>query len=509
MLRRHHRFFQSLQIIRDAAVVGLAFYLAYVCRFSFPAVLPFHMASSIHETLAVGLMLVMIWPLVGYAGGLYVSRRSRTALSDVFDVFKTTGVALVGLVTLTYFVRDVRYSRAVLLLWALFCVALQALGRLTLKALLRRVRAQGHNLRHVLIIGGGELLPRVHSAIVKQAGLGLRVAGVVQLPEAPGAVSSAAAPRTSAALGMSAAPDTSAALNMAAAAAASGAQSVPPQPEHPTSMRELGPPSALQELLQRHQIDQVIVALPIDMLGALRGIMDTLSRETVDVRLVPDFYQYMTLCGSIDELCGLPIINLQSTPLFGWNMVIKRSFDVLAALGGLLVVSPLMALIALAIRLNSRGPIFYRQVRVGMDGQQFAVVKFRTMVPGAETAGATMAVQADPRCTPLGAWLRRLSLDELPQLYNVLCGHMSLVGPRPERPCFIESFKQEIPRYALRHKIKAGMTGWAQVHGMRGNTSIAKRIELDLYYIENWSLLLDIKILLRTVLGGFISPHAY
>jgi Undecaprenyl-phosphate glucose phosphotransferase len=500
MLRRHHRFFQSLQIIRDAAVVGLAFYLAYVCRFSFPAVLPFHMVSSIHETLAVGLMLVMIWPLVGYAGGLYVSRRSRTALSDVFDVFKTTGVALVVLVTLTYFVRDVRYSRAVLLLWAIFCVALQALGRLSLKALLRRVRAQGHNLRHVLIIGGGELLPRVHSAIVKQAGLGLRVAGVVQLPEVPGALDASGAPGPAGASSAQAAPSW---------LGAEGQVAVPSRPAHAPSMRELGPASALQELLQQHQIDQVIVALPIDMLGALRGIMDTLSRETVDVRLVPDFYQYMTLCGSIDELCGLPIINLQSTPLFGWNMVIKRSFDVLAALGGLLLVSPVMALIAVAIRLNSRGPIFYRQVRVGMDGQEFAMVKFRTMVPGAEAEGATMAVQADPRCTPLGAWLRRLSLDELPQLYNVLCGHMSLVGPRPERPCFIESFKQEIPRYALRHKIKAGMTGWAQVHGMRGNTSIAKRIELDLYYIENWSLLLDIKILLRTVLGGFISPHAY
>ncbi len=464
MLKKHHRFFQSCLVLRDAGFVGLSFYLAYIFRFSFPAAMPFHTVSSLHETFAVGLMLVVIWPLVGYAGGLYVSQRVRTVVSDLFDTFKTTAVSFLLLVTLTYFVRDVRYSRAVLILWALFCLAIQALGRLLIKSVLRRARARGYNLRHVLIVGDGELALRVYDAIRTQAGLGLRVLGMVG-PD-PG-LKGAAGPK------------------------------------------RLGPLADLGLLLQQQRVDQVIVALPIDKLGALRGIMDTLSRETVDVRLVPDFYQYMTLCGSIDELCGLPIINLQSSPLFGWNLLIKRLFDMLAAALGLVLISPLLLAIALAIRLTSPGPVFYRQRRVGMDGQEFFMVKFRTMRADAENSGARMAVKRDPRCTGLGACLRRLSLDELPQLYNVLCGDMSLVGPRPERPCFIENFKQEIPRYALRHKIKAGMTGWAQVNGMRGNTSIAKRIELDLYYIENWSLVLDLKILLRTLLGGFISPHAY
>lgn len=468
MLRRHHRFFQSVQVIRDAFLVACAFYLAYVCRFSVPRLLPYGSVSSIHETLAVALMLMVVWPAVGWLGGLYTSRRSTNVISEIFDVFKTTAVAFLVLVTLTYFARDVRYSRAVMVLWAAFNVTLLALVRAASMATLRRLRAGGYNLRHVLVVGSGDLAERVLLTIRGQASLGLRVAGAVAEDEDRALVGTALGQTT-----------------------------------------VVGTVSQLAELLAARDVDQVIVALPIHKLGALRGIMDVLSRETVDVRLIPDFYQYMTLCGSVEEFSGLPIINLQSSPLWGWNLVVKRSFDVLAACVGLLLVAPLMAIIALWIRLSSPGPVFYRQERVGMDGQSFDMYKFRTMRVNAEEDGAQMTLPNDPRRTVVGSLLRKLSIDELPQLWNVLRGDMSLVGPRPERPCFIETFKQEIPRYALRHKIKAGMTGWAQINGLRGNTSIAKRIELDLYYIENWSLLLDIKIVLRTILGGFLSPNAY
>jgi Undecaprenyl-phosphate glucose phosphotransferase len=253
----------------------------------------------------------------------------------------------------------------------------------------------------------------------------------------------------------------------------------------------------------------VLVALPMEQLGALKTIMATLSQETVDVRVVPDLYQYMTLCGGIDEFAGLPLINLQATSLVGWNLVIKRLFDMSLALTGMILISPLLVLVALAVRLSGRGPVFYTQERVGMDGRTFKMYKFRTMRVDAEADGAKMTVEGDPRRTAIGTVLRTLSLDELPQLWNVVRGDMSLVGPRPEQPGFVEDFKREIPRYALRHKIKAGMTGWAQVNGMRGNTSIEKRIEMDLYYIENWSMTLDFKILARTVFGGFLSRNAY
>ncbi|MBI3179680.1 MAG: exopolysaccharide biosynthesis polyprenyl glycosylphosphotransferase, partial [Deltaproteobacteria bacterium] len=247
----------------------------------------------------------------------------------------------------------------------------------------------------------------------------------------------------------------------------------------------LGEVRDLVAVVRAHHADQVVAALTIDELGALKDMMAQLSHEAVDVRVIPDFYQYMTLCGSVEELAGLPVINLQATPLMGWNLVAKRTFDLMVSGAGLVLLAPVFAGIAAAIRLTSGGPVVFRQQRVGMDGRRFAMLKFRTMRTGADTTGAQMTAPNDPRRTRLGAVLRRTSLDELPQLWNVLKGDMSLVGPRPEQPVFVEDFTRDIPRYALRHKIKAGMTGWAQVHGMRGNTSITKRIELDLYYIEN------------------------
>lgn len=212
----------------------------------------------------------------------------------------------------------------------------------------------------------------------------------------------------------------------------------------------------------------------------------------------------------MDELDGLPIVSLQSSPLYGWNSVFKRAFDLGFGSLILVMVSPLMALIALLIKLTSKGPVLYRQERVGMDGHTFEMLKFRTMKEDAESeTGPVWAKENDSRRTSIGRFLRKTSLDELPQLFNVLKGEMSLVGPRPERPVFVEKFRNSIPSYALRHKIKAGMTGWAQVNGWRGNTSLEKRIEHDLYYIQNWSIGFDLRILFMTLWRGFFSKSAY
>jgi exopolysaccharide biosynthesis polyprenyl glycosylphosphotransferase len=224
---------------------------------------------------------------------------------------------------------------------------------------------------------------------------------------------------------------------------------------------------------------------------------------------VPDVYQYATLFGGLEEFGGLPIVNLQSVGVLGINAVAKRAFDLIFSTLFLVVLAPLLAVVALAVKLTSRGAVVYRQERVGLDGNPFAMLKFRTMQADAEDGGPRFAERVDPRTTPIGAFLRRTSLDELPQLFNVLAGDMSLVGPRPERPVFIARFRRRIPRYQLRHMVKSGMTGWAQIHGLRGKTSIAKRVEYDLYYIEHWSLLLDLRILLRTIAFGFLSRNAY
>jgi Undecaprenyl-phosphate glucose phosphotransferase len=271
----------------------------------------------------------------------------------------------------------------------------------------------------------------------------------------------------------------------------------------------LGTTTDLDRVLAQRPVDQVILALPSEDTPLLKQLMEQLALQTVDVKVVPDLFQYVTLYGGLEEFGGLPLIGLQGGPLQGWSLVGKRLFDVLLSLLALALLSPVLLLVALVVRLTSRGPILFRQERMGMDGRTFRIFKFRTMRTDAEVGGAAMATAGDPRRTPVGAFLRTSSLDELPQLFNVLLGDMSLVGPRPERPVFIEEFKRRIPKYHLRHKTKAGITGWAQIHGLRGQTSIEKRIEYDLYYIENWSLLLDVKILVRTVLGGFLSRHAY
>jgi Undecaprenyl-phosphate glucose phosphotransferase len=253
----------------------------------------------------------------------------------------------------------------------------------------------------------------------------------------------------------------------------------------------------------------VILALPSEDTALLKALMEKLALRTVDVKIVPDLFQYVTLYGGLEEFGGLPIVSLQGGPLEGWNLVAKRVFDILFSAVALILTSPILLGVALAVKLTSRGPVLYRQERMGMDGAVFSILKFRTMRTDAESDGAQMATAGDARRTPVGTFLRRTSLDELPQLLNVLRGDMSLVGPRPERPVFIEEFKRQIPKYHLRHKVKAGITGWAQINGLRGQTSMQKRIEYDLYYIENWSLLLDLKILVRTALGGFLSRNAY
>ena len=243
---------------------------------------------------------------------------------------------------------------------------------------------------------------------------------------------------------------------------------------------------------------------------ALEKILQQLSTEMVDIKILPDLYQYVILQGSVEEFEGLPVVTLSGSPMYGWNQVVKRALDLTVSIPLLILGLPIFGLIALLIKLTSPGPVFYVQERMGYDGRIIRMVKFRTMQVDAEQeTGEVWTAENDPRCTAVGAILRRTSLDELPQLWNVLKGEMSLVGPRPERPVFVEEFRQQLPRYMLRHRVKAGMTGWAQVQGWRGNTSLEKRLEHDLYYIQHWSLFLDLKILYLTLWRGFIHKNAY
>jgi Undecaprenyl-phosphate glucose phosphotransferase len=264
-------------------------------------------------------------------------------------------------------------------------------------------------------------------------------------------------------------------------------------------------------IIERHSIDEVIIGLPESSHQELVGIISLCEREKVGIRVFPDVFQIMASEVGIGDLGGLPLLTIRDVALRGWKLTLKRGMDVVIGSIGAVLLSPLMLLTALVIKLESPGPIFFVQERMGLDARPFKMIKFRSMRQDAEDEGPGWTVEADPRRTKLGAMLRRLNLDELPQLVNVLVGDMSLVGPRPERPVYVEQFRQSIPRYMDRHREKAGMTGWAQVNGLRGDTSIAERTKYDLWYIENWSLGLDIKILIRTLVQWIsgVNNNAY
>ncbi len=462
MFTRFQRFYNSIKVVADVVTLALAFWLAWLTRFSW---FQWESLPPHRETLTTLGLVLVIFPVVFRQSNLYTTNRGRSHISEVFELFKATVLGTLVLVGVSYFVRE-RYSRGTIVLFAGYAFVGLSLVRLGFRAFFNELRRRGVNEKTILVVGAGTLGQRVVQTIHEHRELGFTVTGLLtRKPEKVGTTI----------LGVPVVG----------------------------LFGELGP------VLDARPVDQVILALPLEEQPQLREIMEVLALRTVDVKVVPDLFNYVTLRGGLEEFGGLPIISLQGAPLEGWNRIAKRTFDVLVSAVALLVLSPLLLALAALVKLTSRGPVFYAQERMGIDGRLFTMHKFRTMKVDAEVSGARMATADDPRRTSIGTFLRRSSLDELPQFWNVLVGDMSLVGPRPERPVFIEEFKKQIPRYHLRHMVKSGITGWAQINGLRGNTSIKDRIDYDLYYIENWSLLFDVKILLRTALGGFLSRNAY
>ncbi len=271
----------------------------------------------------------------------------------------------------------------------------------------------------------------------------------------------------------------------------------------------IGRTDELKRIINEKKINELFIALPLEESSKIKQIIEISNDLLVDTRLVIDLLHEIPFSSKIEDFEGIPVLNVMEIPLRGWGMVVKRLMDIVISLMGLILLLPFFPLIAILIKATSKGKVFYVQERFGMDGKIFKLYKFRTMIENAEKdTGPVWASDNDPRVTPIGKFLRKFSIDELPQLINVLKGDMSLVGPRPERPYFVESFREKIPRYMLRHKVKSGITGWAQVHGLRGNTPLEERIKYDLYYIENWSILLDIKIIWMTLWKGFIDRRA-
>lgn len=469
MLKKHWQFLVSVFAFADTLIIALSWTIAYYLRFS-----NFWWENLANNPLSQQYILLLfpifvLWTFVFKNMGLYKARRITSISMEVFDVAKASTLAIIILVSATYFIRKDEYSRLVFFYFWIVSIVLLGIERLIIRELLRSVRQRGYNYRRILIVGAGDLGTRVLKKIKTNPWAGLKVIGLID-------------------------------DNIK-------------KYEEIEGYKVLGKTKNIREVIKEHQIDQVFVALPVQAYKRLTYVVNSLSDETVTVRIVPDLYQTMTLNAGIEDFDGMPLINLTESPMYGWSVIIKRLTDILVATIALLITSPLLLLISIIIKVTSKGPVLFKQRRYGLDGREIRVYKFRSMTVCEDGSNVPQAIKCDPRITPFGAFLRKASLDELPQFINVLQGRMSVVGPRPHAVTHNEEFKKVVKSYMLRHKVKPGITGWAQVNGWRGETDtlekIEKRVEHDLYYIENWSVWLDFKIMWLTIWKGFIHKHAY
>jgi Undecaprenyl-phosphate glucose phosphotransferase len=475
MVKRYNRLLVAFYVATDALLAAWAFVLAYGIRFESGLIPVQYGYPPFEQYLNVLPFIGVLTPLAFQLQGVYRLRRGRSRVDDFFAVLVGSILAVVLGVICTLYVQAYYASEEARargayqvsqIVWALFLVLnvfFTYCSREAIREFLERRWRAGKGLKRILIAGAGELGRMVADRVLQHRELGYQVVGFVD--------------------------DRAGGDHI-------GYRGLP----------LLGTLSEVGDIAQRERVDHLYVALSLDEHSKLLDLIELTSRECLDVKVVPDLLQFIALRARLEDLDGLPIINVNDVPLQGVNAWIKRAIDITLSALALVVLAMPFAIIAALIRITSPGRVVYRQERMGLDGKAFLVYKFRSMQEGAEdSTGPIWARDDDPRATTVGRWLRRLDLDELPQFWNVLKGDMSIVGPRPERPYFVEQFKHRIPQYMLRHKVKAGITGWAQVNGWRGNTSLEKRIEYDLYYIENWSVTLDLKIMWLTLVRGLFQ----
>jgi len=466
MLARQRQLLATGVFFFDGALLFASWVAAYELRFhwlNWPAPLG---VPSLRLYLWFGAVLTPVALLVLRTFGLYRSARTSRPGRELFAM--TQGVATItALTALASFFTRGELARSVLLLFTAIAWAGLTATRVTIRVLLHQLRRHGRNLRHVLVVGTGPLAASLLRKIAAHRDFGFAVHGLIAVDPA-GAVASL--------------------------------EGVP----------VVGTVWELKSLVERHGAEIVYLALARAEHEAEEEALRQLADSTAAVRLVPDLAHAFTLNASVEDFDGMPVVLVTESPGLGWNAVLKRAFDLVFSAGGLLLLAPVMAAVAIWVKLDSPGPVLYEQERVGLSCRRFRMLKFRTMRVDAEAQGEPGWTRpGDPRRTRAGEFLRWFSLDELPQLWNVFLGQMSLVGPRPERPMFVQQFRASIPRYMLRHHVKAGITGWAQVNGLRGDTPLDQRIEYDLFYIRNWSLAFDVRIIFLTLLRVFRDASAH
>ncbi|HET9849712.1 MAG TPA: undecaprenyl-phosphate glucose phosphotransferase [Candidatus Dormibacteraeota bacterium] len=464
---RKTRWLPGARALIDAAAMLAGVIIAYNYRFHIDRIpIPGSEPPAFGYYLAAAPIVTVIFIVTFAASGVYRIRRGRPLLDELFSIIGAAALAGVVTLALMSIYRGFSYSRLVLLYAVIVALVLITLGRILLRQILTVQQRRGIGTDRVLVVGTGAGSELLLHRMTMFPEFGYTVVGVLDDRLDPGAPFAGS--------------------------------------------RVVGRIGELPVQVRAHNVDQVFLALPGASHDELLHLIKTCDDLQVDFRMLPDVFEIITTRVSADMVDGIPLVGVRRSQVEGLGLVTKRAFDLIVGLLLILVLSPIWLLLGLAIRLSGPGPVFYRQERVGQGGRIFTLIKFRSMIPDAEAdTGPIFASPDDERRTVLGRFMRRFSLDELPQLINIIRGDMSLVGPRPERPYFVERFGAEIPRYLERHQVRPGVTGWAQVNDLRGSTSIADRTIYDIYYIENWSLSFDIKILLLTIGRVFLHSHAY
>lgn len=460
MIKENQRLLNWLLKLADVSIAILVMPVAYYIRFDLlfgrPGIGPGYYMQ----------LLVVILPLyllLYYQFNLYDPFRYKSLLSEVRRVVQANAVGLVLIFVLNFFLREVDVSRLTIVIFSALNTTLTSLIRVSLRKTLRVLREKGYNIKHLLLVGWNESTGDFFDRITANKQFGYQIEGY--LSDKVRQVGS-------------------------------------------RSILYKGTISHLAGLLDQEEIDEVIISLDYDEFPLLAEIIEVCENEGVKSNLLPFYTKYLPSKPYIDDIDGLPLINIRHIPLDNFlYSFLKRAFDIVASALGLVVLSPLLLVTAAGVRLTSPGPVIYKQLRVGRNKKEFMMYKFRSMRVDGNADMTTWGGRADSRRTAFGTFIRKCSIDELPQLFNVLKGDMSLVGPRPEREYFVQKFREEVPLYMLKHLVRPGITGWAQVNGWRGDTSIVERIKCDIYYIENWSFLLDLKILIMTVFKGIINPE--
>jgi len=466
LIEDNQKFLNRIHVLADACVIVVSYLLAWFIQFHILV------QEGIGKLSFSTYMSALIFAIPGYlllyyAFNLYTSKRVQGRRLEIGNVVKANTIGMLVFIGVLYLIDQKDFSRRMIVMFYAINICLEVLMRSFIRIALVNIRRKGMNLKHVILVGYSRATEEYIDRVKQNPQWGYLIRGVLDDKVEPGTMYK--------------------------------------------GIKVIGRIDNLMVILPENRLDEIAITLGLNEYYKLEHIVSLCEKSGVHTKFIPDYNNIIPTKPYTEDLLGLPVINIRHVPLSNtFNMMVKRVIDIIVTVFAIILFSPILLITSIVVKLTSPGPLIFKQERVGLNKRHFSMYKFRSMEvqkESKEKAGWT--VKNDPRITGFGKFIRKTSIDELPQLFNVLKGDMSLVGPRPERPQFVEKFREEIPRYMVKHQVRPGMTGWAQINGYRGNTSIKRRIEYDLYYIENWTVGLDIKILILTIFKGFINKNAY